>query len=470
MTALWIAAATLTLAALAMVLRPLFADRGSARARLGYDLAVFQDQLREVDRDVEAGLLNAEQAEAARTEINRRMLAAAAHDRVEESSRRGTGRTRPLALAAAVVIALPAGAFGFYALIGSPAMPDQPYAQVQEARMGLNHEGAENIKVMVERLAERLKTNPDDAEGWAMLGKSYRALGRLDEAERALRRSGELGGGSVDLWGTLGEVIVAQGQGMVLPEAREAFLSALKLDARDPRARFYLGMVRMQIGDARGAVAVWRDLEEDSAPDAPWMKVLRQHIQDVAAEAGFDPSSVAPKSELQLSGTASPGGAAVAQAPHPGAGGGEDQTEFVRQRVAELADRLAKKPDDADGWIMLGRSYKTMGEAAKSKDAYGRAARLKPQDIAVQMTYAEAVLNAAPDDGKLPAEFVTVMRGVLTVDPAHADALYYIGLAEVEAGRPEQARRHWGKLLASLDPKSPEHAELSREVEKLKGR
>lgn len=470
MTALWIAAAVLTVAAVALLLRPLFAHKGAAAARLGYDLAVFQDQLREVDRDVEAGLLTAEQAEAARTEINRRMLAAAAHDRVEAAVPMTGGRGRPLALAATVAVAVPAGALGFYVLLGSPSMPDRPYAEVQEARMGLNHEGAENIKAMVERLAERLKINPDDAEGWAMLGKSHRALGRLDEAERALRRSAELGGGSVDLWGTLGEVIVAQGQGMVMPDAREAFLSALRVDARDPRARFYLGLARMQIGDAPGAVAVWRDLEQDSAPDAPWMTVLRQHIRDVSAEAGFEPSSVAPKSELQLAGTASPGGAAIAQAPHPGASGAEGQEEFVRQRVTDLADRLAKNPNDADGWTMLGRSYKTMGEAAKSRDAYGRAAKLKPRDIALQMAYAEAILNTAPDDGKLPAEFVTVMRGVLVVDAAHADALYYVGLAEAEAGRPAKARDHWGKLLASLDPNSPEHAELSREVDKLKGR
>lgn len=465
MTALWIAAAVLTLATLALVLRPLFRAR-TLQARLGYDIAVFQDQLREVDRDVETGLLNDEQAEAARTEIRRRMLAAAAHDQAEAGGTKPAG-TRPVVLAAAVAVALPAGALSYYRLIGSPNLADQPYAQVQESRMGLNHEGAENIKGMVARLAERLKTNPDDADGWAMLGKSYRALGQLDMAAEALRKAASLGGGNAEVYGTLGEIVVGQGGGMVMPEAREAFLNALKADPSDPRARFYLGLARMQIGDARGAVAVWRDLEKDSPADASWMKVLREHIQEVAAEGGFDAAAIAPRSELQLAGSASPapGTPAMAQAPHPGAGG-QGGEEFVRQRVAELADRLAKNPDDADGWIMLGRSYKAMGEAAKSRDAYGRAAKLRPTDVPLQMTYAEALLNGSQDD-KLPAEFVEVMHRVLKAAPNNADALYYVGLAEADAGRKDQARQYWTKLLGTLDPKSREYGELKGEIDKL---
>lgn len=468
MIAFWIAAALLTVALLALVLRPLVAGNRSVGARLGYDIAVFQEQLSEVDRDIETGLLNAEQAEAARTEIRRRMLAAAAHDQAEAGDTKPAGQ-RPLVLALVVGVALPVGALGFYRVIGSPDMADRPYDQVQEARMGLNHEGAENIKTMVAKLAERLKTNPNDAEGWAMLGKSYRALGQNEMAGEALRRAASLGAGNAEVWGTLGEIAVSQGQGMIMPEARTAFLNALKADPRDPRARFYLGLARVQIGDARGAVAVWRDLENDSVPDAPWVKVVRDNIQNVSAQAGFDPNTVEPRSEAQLAGTSAPpaGTPAMGQAPHPIPGtGGEANEEFIRTRVADLAERQAKNPNDADGWIMLGRSYKALGDAAKSQDAYGRAAKLRPADIGLQMIYAETLINGNTED-KLPAEFVAVMRGVLKIQPNHADALYYVGLAESEAGRKDQAKLHWTRLLDSLDPKSQEYGELKGELEKL---
>ncbi|MCR6631093.1 MAG: tetratricopeptide repeat protein [Magnetospirillum sp.] len=138
------------------------------------------------------------------------------------------------------------------------------------------------------------------------MGRSYRTLGRYDAAIDALRRAADLGPPNADLLGTLGEVVVASAQGMVVPEARQVFLETLGVQPGDPRARFYLGLARAQIGDAAGAIAVWKDLEQDSSPDVPWLTELRDEIAQTAATAGLDAATIAPKPETALTGTAAP--------------------------------------------------------------------------------------------------------------------------------------------------------------------
>lgn len=471
---LWIAVALLTLAMLAWMLHPLLIRPAAMERRIGYDLAVFQDQLGEIDRDLASGLLNAEQAESARIEIRRRMLLAGSRDDGNEAPSAHNAKAARL-VAAALAVVIPAGALGLYAQLGTPGMPDRPHAQVQAeaqtqnaAMGGVDHQGAANVSAMVEQLAARLQAAPDDAAGWAMLGKSYSAIGRSEDAIGALTRALELDSRNVDLWGSLGEAMLATTQGMVTPEARDTFLTALRIDPRDPRARFYLAIARMQIGDARGAVAIWKDLDADSNPDAPWVPVIRQHIEQAAAQGGFDPATIAPRSEFQLVGTAAPAGGPMLApgSAHPTTDD-NSQADVVAKRIAELAERLAKDPKDAEGWSLLGRSYRNIGENARAKEALARAAALAPKDVAVQMAYAEAIITLAPDSDTLPAEFVTVMRDVLKVAPDHADGLYYVGLAEIEAGRKAEGKAHWMRLLASLDPKSPEYVSLKQEVDKL---
>ena len=82
--------------------------------------------------------------------------------------------------------------------------------------------------------------------------------------------------------------------GAVAPEALQAFTNALSIDAHSERARFYIGLAEAQIGNLKQAVAIWRDLEQGSDPDAPWLPMLREHIAAFSKEGGFDPASVPP--------------------------------------------------------------------------------------------------------------------------------------------------------------------------------
>ena len=146
---------------------------------------------------------------------------------------------------------------------------------------------------------------------------------------------------------------------------------------------------------------------------------------------------------------------------------GDDRQAMIRSMVARLAERLAETPDDADGWIRLGRSYKVLGEAAKSRAAYAKAAALRSDDITVLSSYVASIANAAGADATKQPEFNNTIAKILGLEPDNHTALWFSGLRARESGDSAAAARHWRKLLALLDAGSSEHAELSRRLGEL---
>jgi len=280
---LWIVFAILLAATLAMLLWPLLRTPATAApVRGAYDLAVYRNQLAEVETDVARDLLSPAQADAARLEIQRRMLAVASDARAPTDHRRA--RT-----AAAVVIALvlPAGAGLLYASLGNPDLPDRPYAE------RLKHDPAVILTNAADRYAAELAAHPS-AAGYLRLAELAERVRDYDRASDALRRAIGLGSDTAFTWGALGESI-ALAQGGLTADALAAFAHALELDAREPRSRFYAGMAEAQIGNYRKAVAIWRDLEKDSKPGAPWLPLLSKQIPAIAKLGRFDPDTVAPE-------------------------------------------------------------------------------------------------------------------------------------------------------------------------------
>jgi cytochrome c-type biogenesis protein CcmH len=361
-TALWIAAAALTVATLGLLLAPVLRNRKPPPARAEYDLAVFRDQLAEVDRDRERGLLDAEQAEAARIEVERRMLAAA--DEKPPSPAEPRQRLGGLVFAALAVVLVPAGAFGLYLALGTPGIPDQPWAARDTT--GPAPAGPASMEAAVAKLTERLQANPDDADGWILLGRSYVTLKRYPEAAEALRRALALNRSDPGLAAAYGEVLVAAAGGQVTPDARQAFQSALDAAPDDPKARYYLALHLAQQGDLNGAMRGWADLAEISPPDAPWLPIVRQQIARAAAELGIDPPS----------GEAAPPGPSRADMDAAAGMSAEERGQMIRSMVERLAARLEDEPDDRDGWLRLARAYEVLGEPDKARDARARAEAL----------------------------------------------------------------------------------------------
>jgi len=279
---LWIALTLLTAATLATVLYPLWRAPAAVPVRAAYDLAVYRSQLAEVDMDVERGLVLPDQADAARLEIQRRMLAAGPDSSAPSDYRRAR-------ITAAIVIALvlPLGAGLLYASWGNPDLPDRPYAD------RLQHDPTVILADAADQLNAQLSARPS-AAGYLRLAELYAQIRDYERASDAYRHAIRLGADDAFAWAGFGEALVLNGAGAVTPEALAAFARTLELDAREPRARFYAGMAEAQIGNLHAAVAIWRDLERDSKPDAPWLPLLRREIAGTAKAGRFDPASVPP--------------------------------------------------------------------------------------------------------------------------------------------------------------------------------
>lgn len=294
---IWLVLAVMTVAALGFVLVPLIRRHRGGPGRSAFDIAVYRDQLAEIERNIERDMLDRDVADAARIEIERRLLAAAALDEpvaVPASPRRAERRT-----AIALGIAVPAVAALLYLALGSPFLPGAPFsARETERAMAAGQASQAQFEALAARLAKRLETSPDDLEGWRMLARSYKTLGHFEDSAKAYRRAIALVKDKPRISAVLnaahGEVLVMAAGGMVTPKARAAFTQAVAKDAANPMARYYLGLALFQEGNTSAALVIWIELARAAPAEAPWLGPLRQRIQRIAKDAGIDPATAKP--------------------------------------------------------------------------------------------------------------------------------------------------------------------------------
>ncbi|MBV9017799.1 MAG: c-type cytochrome biogenesis protein CcmI [Alphaproteobacteria bacterium] len=380
----------LTSLALAILLVPLLLRRQTDLSRESYNLAVYRDQLAEVERDAGRGLIGAEQAEAARAEIGRRILALAPRSAVEPPK-----SSASFAVAAITVLLLPFAAWLLYARLGMPGLPDEPFAERAAAAKAVAG-GAEHLDLgeAIAKIGAHLKEHPEDLTGWLLLARTQVSLGQYAEAVEAYRHAADLSGHRPDIMGDWGEAQVLAANGTVTPEAREAFETALADKESAPRSRYYLALAKAQQGDTKAALQGWVDLAADAPADAEWLPLVRQRIAEAAAKIGVDPANLKTSSGM-------PSPAAVAATAQATANASpEERRAMIEGMVGKLATRLEQQPDDVEGWARLGRSYMVLGDAQKARDAYARAVKLKPDDAALKEAYAEASRAAEKTDGK----------------------------------------------------------------------
>jgi cytochrome c-type biogenesis protein CcmH len=358
---LWLVFALMTAAAIFAVLWPL---ARAHTAQSGSELEVYRDQLDEIERDRAAGLIGAAEADAARVEVSRRLIAAA--DAAEaRPSAVGSPRWRRRAAAVAGLVLLPVGAIALYLTLGSPQLPGEPL----QARLRAIHNDR-SIASLVTQVETHLAQNPNDARGYAVLAPVYLQLGRFQDAVNARRKVLALGGETADRQADLGEALTAGANGIVTADAKSAFERAVALDASQPKARFYLGVAAEQDGDRTKAAAIWQDMLKSAPADAPWAGTVRQAL----AQIGAPPPPVA---EAPPAGAPGPSASDVAAASQMNE---QDRNTMVRGMVARLADRLKQDGNDIEGWQRLLRAYVVLNERDKAQTAAGDARKAFASD------------------------------------------------------------------------------------------
>lgn len=346
---LFLVFALMTAAAIFAVLWPL-SRRGARRS--GSDVEVYRDQLDEITRDRTNGLIGEREAEAARVEVSRRLIAAADAEKLAgpgAAASDTTWRRRTTALMALVL--LPLGAGALYLALGSPQLSGEPQVARRDAPMEQR-----SITELVARVEAHLEAHPNEGRGWEVIAPVYLKLNRYDDAVRARQNALRLLGSTAEREADLGEALTFAANGMVTADAKASFERALVRDPSAFKARYFLGLSAEQDGRRADAVQMWRQLLTEAPADAPWIDFVRDSL------ARVDPSAVPPGPSAE--------DMAAARDLSP-----VQREEMVRGMVERLAERLKREGSDVDGWLRLVRAYMVLGERDKARAAAGDARR-----------------------------------------------------------------------------------------------
>ena len=355
-------AAVATMLGLAML-----RGRTASQAAAAYDLDVYADQLKEVDRDLARGVLSADEAARVRTEVSRRILAA---DAQLHSSTQSENRGAGLAVAVVTGVAVVAGAGALYSQMGAMGYRDVPIksriaasdrlraerltqadaeARVADIPRTPPPEASADFLALMEDLRATVKDRPDDLRGLMLLARNEASLGRAKEAAIAQGRIIALKGADATAadHAFYADVLITAAAGYVSQEAETSLRTALEMSPRHPIARYYLAQYMVQVDRPDTAFRLMEELLRDSTADAPWLPSLRAQIEEVAWRAGvaFD------LPPLERSGGPSASDIAAADDMSP-----EDRKAMIEGMVGQLSERLATEGGSAEEWARLIRA------------------------------------------------------------------------------------------------------------------
>jgi cytochrome c-type biogenesis protein CcmH len=364
MILLWASFAVMTAGVLIALLRPLTrlphtADVPPASA----DIAVYKAQLAEIDADLARGLIQPAEAEIARREIARRLLAAAPQtpDAVAPAM-----ALRPVALG--LMAGLPVAAIASYLALGAPHLPAEPFATRKAAPV----ERAP-VDDLIARVEARLASNPDDGQGWDVIAPVYFRMQRYAEAADAYARAAKLLGETVPRLAGFAEAATLAANGIVTEPARLAYEKIAKAEPNRIEPKFWLALALEQDGKVAEAAAAYRALLAGAPKDASWRALVEERLAIVtggAPTAGQSTAQPQPRPSQ-----AAPRGPSAEDVAAAGKMTDADRAQMIRGMVDGLAKRLEANPDDVQGWQRLVQSFVVLGERDRAIAALGEARR-----------------------------------------------------------------------------------------------
>lgn len=383
-----------------------------------YDVQVYRDQLRDLERDVERGVTSREEADRAKLEISRRMLEA---DRKAQAGsdlgRAPKGATIAIVLGGAVIFG---GAFWLYGRVGAEGYGDLPIAQrfaqadklydsrptqaeaekMAKARAADQPRPDPKFVALMEKLREAVAKNPNDPTGLQLLARNEATLGNFDAAWKAQQRLVAVKGdnATAEDYAELGELMAVAAGGLITPEAEKVFAAALKKDPKNGLSLYYVGLMMAQNGRGDRAFRIWDNLLRNSKDSDPWVQLVGQNIGELAWLAGEKdytppmPRGVGPsQADIAAAADMSPA----------------ERQQMIRGMVEQLNDRLAQEGGTADDWARLISSLRMIGEVDRADAVYGEAKgkfAARPADMAkIDAAHQAPAGEALTDMGTAPA-------------------------------------------------------------------
>lgn len=426
-----------------------------------YDLQVYRDQLRDVERDLTRGVLGAEEAARLKVEISRRVLEA---DRAVQGAQAAARAPRGATVTiAALCLAVFGGTFALYQRLGAAGYPDQPLAariamsdeayatrpsqdeaeQAAEAQRGPAPEPDARFGALMERLRKAVQDRPNDPEGLALLARNEVNIGNYRAGWEAQRRLIALKGDTASAadYAELGELMIVAAGGVVTPEAEAALGKALELDRGQQLARYYVGRMMAQNGRADRAFRIWAELLREGPESAPWIASIRANITQLAWLAGdtrYTPPVAAGPSAADLA-------AAADMSP-------EDRQAMIRGMVDQLNQKLANEGGSAQDWARLISSLRMLEENDRADAVFAEAQTVfagRDEDLSQIMAANE---GTAPAPMAIPGPSADQLDAAAEMTPQERQEMILgmvDGLADrllEEGGSPEE----WSRLISSL--------------------
>ncbi|GLO70065.1 c-type cytochrome biogenesis protein CcmI [Phaeobacter inhibens] len=407
----WIVISLITLATATLLSLVLLRGRDSGEPAAAYDLQVYRQQLRDVDKDLARGVLQVADAERIRTEISRRILSADAQVQAAAS-----GHTQPRTLTSAAAIALIGlvcgGTYLLYANLGAPGYNDLGLqlridAAAERAATRPTQAEAEadaperparvvepGYATLVDQLRDTASKRVDDAQGQALLAQHEANLGNFAAAAKAKANYIRIMSGDVEArdFGELAELQIMAAGGYVSPEAEDALRTTLTLDRFDGGARYYWGLMMAQIGRPDVAYEVWSETLAMGPEGAPWVTAISAQIEDIAYRAGVEytpitPGSVPVPGRAPAAPAAGPSAEDIAAAEDMNA---EDRQQMIRGMVEGLSDRLATTGGTPQEWARLIGALTVLNQTERAQAIYAEA-----QEVFAEVPEALATITAA---------------------------------------------------------------------------
>jgi cytochrome c-type biogenesis protein CcmH len=388
---LWVCFAILTASVVALLLRPLRQPQTAAVEPAAADLAVYRDQLRELDAERDRGLVIDSELESARVEVARRLLKRTNSDKAAGSQPSGNetaSRERAQKIYLAIVSLLPVVAIGLYLVSGSPQLAGRPFAERRPAE-----EGASSVVTLIAQVEHRLKEHPEDGKGWDVIAPIYLRLGRYADSAHAFAEANRLEGESVRRLLGFAEATLMAENGIVSGAVQRTAIRILELEPQRIEVGVWLALAKEQDGDLAAAAAGYRELIAKAPEEAPWREAVTERLKLVEKKlSGEKPDESTDRKAAPQAGTATAPDISAAEsgAMDPSAMSPEQREAFILSMVNRLAARLRENGKDADGWIRLARAYKVLGRDQDAQNALASAREIFTGDTATLDEIAKA--------------------------------------------------------------------------------
>jgi cytochrome c-type biogenesis protein CcmH len=355
----WILVAVLVAGVSYAVTRPLMQPAEAPANAADADIAVYKDQLDEVAADAARGVLPTEDAEAARSEIARRLLRSTEVNAKPASGDASRRRRFVKPLYIFTSIALPVASLALYLNYGAPGLPGQPLsARIAEATNTMQPND------MIAKVEARLRDHPEDGRGWDVIAPVYYAMGRYEDAANAFRNALRIVGESPQRLQGFANARIHAENGIIPDDARKALNRILVIAPDSKEPRIWLALAKEQDGHIEEAAADYRKLIAEAPANAPWRKVLEDRVAALTAAADKgraqgprnEPNAGPADAAAPTTGTPPPADVEAVNAKTP-----EERKAFIGRMVDGLAARLKADATDASGWLKLIRAYQVLG-------------------------------------------------------------------------------------------------------------